>query len=71
MSNSYIIEVGDLAVGLVTRQSASRGFLFFASDPRLASLEQRTFGTPRQAEALARDLIQRRSTGSGGARRAP
>ncbi len=39
MSSAYIIEIGESAVGLVTRDSASGAFHFFASDSRLHALE--------------------------------
>lgn len=60
MSNTYIIEVGEAAVGIVTRESAASGYRFFASDRRLDAIEGKTFGAPRQVEKLARDLIARR-----------
>ncbi len=60
MSSATIIEIGDQAVGLVTRDSASGAFHFFASDSRLHALEGQPFGKLRQVEQRARELIARR-----------
>jgi hypothetical protein len=54
MSNSYIIELDDTAVGLVQRANAVSPFIFFASDTRFQALEGRTFPSPRAAEQAAR-----------------
>ena len=59
MSNSYIIELDDTAVGLVQRANAVSPFIFFASDMRFHGLEGRTFPSPRAAEQAARALRQR------------
>lgn len=56
MSNSYIIELDDTAVGLVQRVSSASPFTFFASDMRFQALEGRTFSSPRAAEQAARAL---------------
>jgi hypothetical protein len=54
MSNSYIIEVGSQAAGIVVRDS--RGYRFFAANRRFNSLEGRLFRTVREAERAARLL---------------
>ncbi len=68
MSSSYIIEIGESAVGLVTRETAGDAYRFFASDSRLHVLEGRTFHKLQQVERLARDLIARRTSAAGTAR---
>ncbi len=57
MSNSFIIEIGELAVGLLARDNAQSQFHFFASDPRLSALEGRPFRQPRHAERMARQIL--------------
>ncbi len=59
MSSSYIIEIGEAAVGLVTRDAASGVFHFFASDSRLHALEGQRFNKLRQVEQRVRELIGR------------
>lgn len=61
MSNSTIIEIGDAAVGLVTREDAQGAYRFFASDCRLHALEGRSFRQIRHVERLARELISSRA----------
>jgi hypothetical protein len=64
MSSTYIIEIGEFAVGLVTRDAAG-AFRFFASDSRLHALEGQSFPRLRQVERRARDLIAGRSSAIG------
>jgi hypothetical protein len=54
MSNSYIIEVGSQAAGIVVRDA--RGYRFFAANRRFNSLEGRLFRNVREAERAARLL---------------
>ncbi len=65
MSSSYIIEIGDSAVGLVTRDTAGGAFHFFASDHRFHALEGQPFQKLRQVEKRARELIARRTPAAG------
>ncbi len=65
MSSAYIIEIGESAVGLVTRDSASGAFHFFASDSRLHALEGQSFHKLRQVEQRVRELIARRRPADG------
>jgi hypothetical protein len=60
MPQSYIIEVGDDAVGLISRECPSRPFRFFASDARLSVLDGARFATPSAAETAARVHLKRR-----------
>lgn len=59
MSNSYVIEVGSRAAGLVVRNGAA--FRFFAATHEFQSLEGAEFRTVRAAEAAARELTHRRN----------
>lgn len=61
MSNSYIIEIGEIAAGLIIRDDTSRGFVFVASDDPFWPLEGRRFGTAIEAERAARALLARRT----------
>jgi hypothetical protein len=53
MIQSYIVEIGEEAVGLVSREQPSQPFRFVASDARLRQLDGAPFATPRAAEAAA------------------
>ena len=55
--HSYVIEVGELAAGIIVRDS--RRYRFYASDPRFGALEGRAFGGPEAAWAAARSLLRR------------
>ena len=68
MSSSIIIEIGDFAVGLVTRDVSSGVFRFFASDSRFQALEGQPFRKLRQVEQRAREIIARRAPVDGLAR---
>jgi hypothetical protein len=52
MSDSYIIEVGGGAAGLVVRDGGK--FRFFAAKSEFAGLEGQSFRNPREAEMAAR-----------------
>ena len=54
--HSYVIEVGELAAGIVVRDS--RRYRFYASDPRFGALEGAAFGGPEAAGAAARSLLR-------------
>lgn len=60
MPQSYIIEIGEDAVGLISRECPSRPFSFFASDARLSALDGARFATPNAAETAARVHLKRR-----------
>jgi hypothetical protein len=51
---AYIIETTESAVGVVVLQGD--GYRFFASSPRVQSLDGRIFKSPAQAEREARRL---------------
>lgn len=51
MSETYIIEVGSQAAGIVVR--TSKGYRFFAAHHRFMPLEGRLFRTPGEAERAA------------------
>lgn len=52
MSDSYIIEVGSGAAGLVVRDGGK--FRFFAASSEFAGLEGQSFSNPREAERAAK-----------------
>jgi hypothetical protein len=54
MSQAYVIECGDLAAGIVTRER--RGFLFHAAADAFRRLNGQTFRTPREAQRAAEEL---------------
>lgn len=56
-TNSYIVELGDEAIGLVQKRSAREDYVFFASDSRFEAMEGRRFSSPRAAELEARRLM--------------
>jgi hypothetical protein len=51
MSETYIIEVGRHAAGIVVRNP--EGFCFFAANPQFLALEGRLFRNAREAERAA------------------
>ena len=51
MSETYIIEVGSQAAGIVVR--TPKGYRFFAAHHRFMPLEGRLFRTPGEAERAA------------------
>ena len=57
MSQSFIIEIGDAAVGIVLRASRQGRFHFIASDQRVRALDGRSFQRPAQAENAARAIL--------------
>ena len=54
MSDTYIIEVGSQAAGIVVRDP--KGFRFFAATHRFNPLEGRLFRNAREAERAAKLL---------------
>jgi hypothetical protein len=54
MSDTYIIEVGSQAAGIVVRDA--KGYRFFAATRRFNPLEGRLFRNAREAERAARLL---------------
>ncbi|MGH6712196.1 MAG: hypothetical protein ACREEK_24905 [Bradyrhizobium sp.] len=54
MSESYIIEVGSQAAGIVVRGPG--GYRFFAASHRFSRLEGQIFRNAREAERAARRL---------------
>jgi len=51
MSDTYIIEIGSQAAGIVVRDPA--GYRFFAASRRFSRLEGRLFRNAREAERAA------------------
>ncbi len=51
MYDTYIIETGNGAAGIVVRDG--RGFRFFAATHAFKGLEGKLFGTPKEAETAA------------------
>jgi hypothetical protein len=60
MSDTYIIEVGSQAAGIVVR--TQQGYCFFAASYRFNSLEGQLFRNPREAERAATRLVNGRLT---------
>jgi hypothetical protein len=58
MSNAYVIEVGDLAAGIVVADG--QGVRFFSSECTFDGLEGNYYGSARAAERAAKALIERR-----------
>lgn len=57
MTNAYIIEVDNEAVGIVVR--SGHDYLFYASNPRYAALEGKAFPSPSKATLAAREIRKR------------
>ncbi|HEX2888839.1 hypothetical protein [Vineibacter terrae] len=55
MSDAYIIEIDDIAAGIVQRERG--GFRFRAADPRFYRLENRLYTTPWRAQRAAEDIV--------------
>jgi len=55
MSDSFIIEAGDRAAGIIVRDRHS--FRFYAAGQPFFALEGRTFGNPLEATRAAERLI--------------
>jgi hypothetical protein len=55
MSDTYIIELGSQAAGIVVR--TQRGFRFFSASARFSALEGQIFRNPREAERAAARLV--------------
>ena len=56
MSQAYIIEIGDIAVGLVVKENANKhgsSYRFYASAADFLSLEGRMFDNPEKATKTA------------------
>ena len=58
MHNAYIIECGEIAAGIVTREK--RGYLFHAAADAFRPLEGQTFDTPLKAQHAAAHLRRAR-----------
>ncbi len=56
MNDTYIIEISDMAVGIVIGERA--GYRFFASSQAFHSIDGRLYPTPRAAEKAARALSE-------------
>jgi hypothetical protein len=60
MYNAYIIECGEVAAGIVTREK--RGYLFHAAAAPFRPLEGQTFDTPQKAQRAAAHLRSARKS---------
>ncbi|MCW2275819.1 hypothetical protein GJ654_15655 [Rhodoblastus acidophilus] len=58
MSHAYVIECGELAAGIVTREE--RGFLFHAAADAFRLLNGQTFRTPQEAQRAAEKLRRKK-----------
>lgn len=54
MSQTFILEIADVAVGIVHRESHERLFQFHASAPALYSLDGLAFASPSEAEKVVK-----------------
>ena len=63
MSDAYIIEIDDLAAGIVQRERG--GFRFRAAHHDFYRLEGRLYATPWQAQRAAEELVHRRTVNRG------
>jgi hypothetical protein len=57
MSDAYVIEIGEEAIGIVARES--NGFRFYAAKGLFRPLEGRVFESARKAHSAALDLRRR------------
>jgi hypothetical protein len=65
MFQAYIIESGEIAAGIVTREK--RGFLFHAATHLFRTLDGQTFSTTQQAQRAVENLRRaKRSTNRSG-----
>lgn len=62
MSEGYIVEIGDEAVGIVVRQDGERCFRFHASVRAFQVLDGKAFDGPASAHRAARALADARKT---------
>jgi hypothetical protein len=62
MSDVYLIEVGDRAVGLVARAEDGKSYRFHAAIPRAFGLDGRVFRTPDDAQVAARKALEAKSS---------
>lgn len=60
MTESYMIEIDDDAVGVVVRDRGDRSFVFYSAVGDLVALDGQRFATPRAAEKAAA-AVRRRS----------
>ncbi|PWB84116.1 MAG: hypothetical protein C3F11_03045 [Methylocystaceae bacterium] len=54
MSDAYVIEIGEEAVGIIAREP--RGFRFYAANGSFRSLEGQIFDSAKKAQNAAREL---------------
>jgi hypothetical protein len=60
MSNAYVIEIDDVAVGVVVRQGEADGgrrYCFYAANAPFRSIEGKAFRTPDKARKAAIALM--------------
>lgn len=58
MSTAYVIEIDEMAAGIVAAEG--KGFRFYAAIRAFAGLEGAFFTTPKQAEIAARAHLKKR-----------
>lgn len=64
MSNAYVIEIDDVAVGVVVRQGEADGgrrYCFYAANAPFRSIEGKAFRTPDKARKAAIALMGKTS----------
>lgn len=64
MTDAYVIEIGEEAIGLVVREAsgsrACKGYRFYASTKGYQSLEGKIFSNPESARRSAKVLAERK-----------
>ena len=65
MSDVYLIEVGNRAVGLVARAEDGKSYRIHAAIPRAFGLDGRVFRTPDDAQAAARKALEEKPSPIG------
>lgn len=60
MSDAYIIEIGDEAVGIIARET--RGYRFYAAKNSFRALEARVFDSVKLAQSAVLDFRRQSST---------
>lgn len=64
MSDVYLIEVNDEAVGLVARDPEAKAYRFHAALKSVFTLDGQLFPTPSDAQRAARHVLESRGRGA-------
>jgi hypothetical protein len=69
MPDAYVIEIDEVAVGVVVRQGeidGGRRYCFYAANPPFRSIEGKLFRTPEKARKAATALMAKPGRGAAG-----